>query len=70
VIGIPDIESGEKPKAFVKLKQGRQASAQNITQFVATRVSAYKNIRALEFVDEIPKTPSGKILRRQLRSQS
>ena len=70
VIGIPDIESGEKPKAFVKLKQGHKATAQNITRYVATRVSAYKNIRALEFVNEIPKTPSGKILRRQLRSQS
>jgi len=68
VIGIPDQESGEIPKAYVKLKQGHTSSAENIQEFVAKQVSAYKKIRAITFVDEIPKSPSGKILRRYLRS--
>lgn len=64
VIGCPDQEAGEIPKAFVVLKDER--TAEEILSFVAERVSPYKRIRLLEFIDQIPKSPSGKILRRML----
>jgi 4-coumarate--CoA ligase len=67
VIGVPDDEAGELPKAFVALKQGQEASEDEIKQFVAEKVATYKQIRILEFVEEIPKSASGKILRRLLK---
>jgi acyl-CoA synthetase (AMP-forming)/AMP-acid ligase II len=66
VIPIPDEEAGEVPKAFVVLKKGRELSAESIIEFAAERVAPYKRIRQLEFVDQLPKVPSGKILRREL----
>lgn len=67
VIGVPDDEAGELPKAFVALKAGQEASEDEIKQFVAAKVATYKQIRLLEFVSEIPKSASGKILRRLLK---
>ena len=67
VIGVPDDEAGELPKAFVQLKEGQDVSADDIKAFVAKKVATYKQIRLLEFVSEIPKSASGKILRRLLR---
>ena len=69
VIGIPDDEAGEIPAGFVVLKDGRDTSAEDVQAFVAERVATYKQIRQLTFVDAIPKSPSGKILRRVLRDQ-
>lgn len=70
VIGIPDDEAGELPKAFVTLKPEMEATAVEIQDFVADKVATYKQIRMVEFIDEIPKSPSGKILRRFLRDGS
>jgi acyl-CoA synthetase (AMP-forming)/AMP-acid ligase II len=67
VIGIPDAEAGELPKAFV-VKRG-ELDAESVMAFVAERVAPHKKIRSVEFVDAIPKSPSGKILRRLLRSR-
>src|SRR4029453_1437274 len=64
VIPCPDDEAGEVPKAIVVLRQASQPEA--IMEFVAERVAPHKRIRYLEFVDAIPKSPSGKILRRVL----
>jgi acyl-CoA synthetase (AMP-forming)/AMP-acid ligase II len=64
VVPRPDDEAGEVPKAFVVLKA--QASPEEIIAFVAERVASYKRIRSVEFIDKIPKSPSGKILRRLL----
>lgn len=64
VIPTPDEEAGEIPKAFVVLKS--PASAEEIMRYVAERVAPHKKVRRLEFVDQIPKTASGKILRRML----
>jgi acyl-CoA synthetase (AMP-forming)/AMP-acid ligase II len=64
VIPSPDEEAGEAPKAFVVLKG--EASAEELMSFVAARVVPYKKVRRLEFTDQIPKSPSGKILRRLL----
>jgi len=69
VIPKRDFEAGEIPKAFVVLKDGQQASADELMGFVAERVAPYKKLRELEFVASIPKTLSGKILRRDLIEQ-
>ncbi|MGI8838114.1 MAG: AMP-binding protein [Pyrinomonadaceae bacterium] len=64
VIPYPDDEAGEVPKAVVVLKA--ESTPQAIMDFVAERVAPHKRIRVLEFIDKIPKSPSGKILRRML----
>ena len=64
VIGAPDAEAGEIPKAFVVLRGA--ATADELMRFVAERVAPYKKVRAVQFVDSIPKSASGKILRRVL----
>jgi len=64
VIPCPDDEAGEVPKAFVVLKQ--ELVAEEVLDFVARRVAPHKKIRMVEFTDAIPKSPSGKILRRVL----
>jgi acyl-CoA synthetase (AMP-forming)/AMP-acid ligase II len=64
VIGSPDAEAGEVPKAFVVLKGG--ATPDELMAFVAERVAPHKKIRLLEIVERIPKSPAGKILRRLL----
>lgn len=64
VIGIPDEEAGEVPKAFVVTNA--LITPEEISQFVADHVARYKKLRAVEIIDEIPKAPSGKILRRVL----
>ena len=67
VIGIPDDEAGELPKAFIVTAPGQELSAEDVQDFVADKVASYKKIRLVEFIDEIPKSASGKILRRFLR---
>ena len=66
VIPVPDDEAGEVPKAVVVLKKDADADSDSVMEFVAERVAPHKRIRYLEFVDQIPKSPSGKILRRVL----
>jgi 4-coumarate--CoA ligase len=69
VIGIPDDEAGELPKAFIVRAAGAEVAATDLQAFVAEHVATYKQIRVVEFVDEIPKSASGKILRRVLRDR-
>jgi long-chain acyl-CoA synthetase len=69
VIGAPDPEAGEVPRAFVALREGETATAEQLMEYVNTKVATYKGIRQLTFVDAIPKTASGKILRRELKAQ-
>ncbi len=69
VIGVPDVEAGEVPKAFVVLKPGHEATEADIRDHVAAHVATYKQVRLIEFVDSIPKSASGKILRRELRAR-
>jgi acyl-CoA synthetase (AMP-forming)/AMP-acid ligase II len=64
VVPSPDEEAGEVPKAFVVLKD--VATSEDLMAFVAARVAPYKKVRRLEFIDQIPKSPAGKILRRVL----
>jgi acyl-CoA synthetase (AMP-forming)/AMP-acid ligase II len=67
VIGVPMDDGGEAPKGFVVADDGVEAD--ELVAYVADRVAPYKKIREIEFVDEIPKSASGKILRRVLRDQ-
>lgn len=67
VIGVADEEAGEAPKAFVVLKG--DASADELMSYVAGRVAPYKRLRSLEFIQQVPKSASGKILRRVLVEQ-
>ena len=69
VIGIPDESAGELPKAFIVRSPGSEVTAGDLQAFVAEHVASYKHIRLVEFIDEIPKSASGKILRRLLRDQ-
>jgi acyl-CoA synthetase (AMP-forming)/AMP-acid ligase II len=64
-----DAEAGEIPKAAVVLKRDTAATSDELLQFVQARVSPHKRLRALRFVDAIPKSASGKILRRVLVAQ-
>ncbi|XP_046377038.2 4-coumarate--CoA ligase 1-like [Haliotis rufescens] len=68
VIGIPDVEAGELPKAFVVRKPGSMTTEQELQDFVKSKVSGTKRLRGgVTFLEEIPKSASGKILRRMLR---
>lgn len=64
VVRSPDEDAGEVPKAFVVLKS--PATTDELMEYVAERVAPFKKVRRLEFVDEIPKSANGKILRRVL----
>jgi len=68
VIGVLDDECGELPKAFV-VAAGESLDPDALMEFVAGQVSPQKQVRMIEEVDEIPKSPSGKILRRVLRDR-
>ncbi len=66
VIGKPDLEAGEIPKAFVQLRPGASATEDELMAFVKARVADYKRVREVEFIEKVPRTASGKILRREL----
>jgi 4-coumarate--CoA ligase len=67
VIGVPDEEAGEHPRGFIVLKPGQELTAADISAFISGHVATYKVIHDVVFTDSIPKSPSGKILRRLLR---
>ena len=77
VLGIPDEEAGELPKAFIVLRDDANSAnndqmakkSVDIMQFVSKQVAKYKAIQEIQWVDAIPKSPSGKILRRHLRDK-
>jgi acyl-CoA synthetase (AMP-forming)/AMP-acid ligase II len=67
VVGLPDEEAGEIPVGYVTLRTGAATSSEEIRQFVAGQVASYKQLRRLDVIEAIPKSASGKILRRVLR---
>jgi acyl-CoA synthetase (AMP-forming)/AMP-acid ligase II len=69
VIGVRDAEGEEVPKAFVVRQEGADLGEQEVMAFVAERIAPHKKVRVVEFIDEIPKSASGKILRKDLRAR-
>jgi len=67
VIGVADEDAGEIPKAFVVVRS--PATAEEIMAYVGAKVAPHARVRVVEFIDAIPKSPSGKILRRELRER-
>jgi acyl-CoA synthetase (AMP-forming)/AMP-acid ligase II len=68
VIGVPSDRWGEEVKAIVVLKTGASATADEIIDFARTCIAAYKTPKSVEFVDELPRNPSGKVLKTVLRA--
>jgi len=70
VVGVADREGGEIPKAFVVLKPGATVDGDTLRDFLRGKVAPYKRVRQVGFVDTIPRSPSGKILRRLLAEKN
>ncbi|MFJ7932803.1 fatty acid--CoA ligase family protein [Sporosarcina sp. NPDC096371] len=69
VVGLPDPDFGEAVHAFVVLKEASLATATSITAYCTERLAKYKVPKCIEFLDELPKNTTGKILRRSLKNQ-
>lgn len=67
VIGVPDERWGETVKAIVVLREGKQANADELIEFCRDKLGGFERPRSVEFVDALPRTPSGKVLKRTLR---
>ena len=67
VVGVADAEGEEVPKAFVVLQPAADLTEAEVIAFVAEQVAPYKKVRQVEMIDTIPKSSSGKILRKDLR---
>ncbi len=69
VIGVPDEKWGEAAKALVVLKQNHVADAADIELYARERLAGYKVPKSIEFLPELPRNPTGKVLKRKLREQ-
>ncbi|MDO8721219.1 MAG: long-chain-fatty-acid--CoA ligase [Syntrophales bacterium] len=69
VIGVPDEKWGEMIKALVVLKEGKKAAAEEIMDLCRNNLAGFKKPKAIEFLDSLPHTPSGKVLKRELRER-
>jgi fatty-acyl-CoA synthase len=69
VIPVPDDKWGEVPKAFVVLKSGEKVSEEDLLEFCRNQLARYKCPRSIEFVESLPKTGTGKVLKRELRQR-
>ena len=67
VIGVPDAKWGESVKAVVVSKPGIEVSVEELIAFARSRIGGFKVPRSIDFVDALPRNPSGKILKRELR---
>jgi len=69
VIGLPDEEWGESVKAFVVLREGKEPNEEEIITYCGERLAGYKKPKSVDFVDELPRHPTGKLLKRILREK-
>ena len=70
VVGVTDADGEEIPKAFVVKQSGAEVDEDQVMAFVAEHVAPYKKVRRVEFIDAVPKSASGKILRKDLRTRA
>jgi len=70
VVGVPDQYRGETVKAYVSLKPGAVVTEEELIGFCKQQMAAYKYPRLIDFVEDLPKTTTGKILRRELRDSN
>ncbi|POX43112.1 acyl-CoA synthetase [Streptomyces sp. Ru73] len=70
VVGVPDAYRGESVKAFVSLKRGETVTEEELIGYCREQMAAYKYPRSISFLDDLPKTATGKILRRELRDDA
>ena len=66
-VGAPDPKYGEEVKAYVALREGAEVSADELLAFCATRLATFKCPKSIEILADLPKGPTGKLLRRELR---
>jgi non-ribosomal peptide synthetase component E (peptide arylation enzyme) len=69
VIGVPDAKWGEAVKAVVVLKAGASVAAEELVRFCDGRLAGYKRPRSVDFAAALPRNPSGKVPKRELREQ-
>ncbi|MFW6429143.1 MAG: AMP-binding enzyme, partial [Desulfosalsimonas sp.] len=69
VVGVPDEKSGEAVKAYIQLKPGEQATEEEIREFCKEHMAGYKRPKYIDFREDIPVSPVGKVLRRVLRDE-
>ena len=68
VIGIPDEKWGEVPKAFIVTVRDRALTTEAVIAFCRSKLAGYKVPKQIAFIDQLPRTPSGKVLKRKLRT--
>ena len=68
VVGMPHTEYGEAVSAFVKKKKGLECSEVDLIQYCKKSIAGYKAPKKITFVEELPKSPAGKILKREIRT--
>jgi fatty-acyl-CoA synthase len=69
VVGVPDEQWGERPKAFVVLAPGEQATQDELIEHVKSKIARFKAPKAVEFVEQLPKTSTGKVQKFELREK-
>ena len=67
VIGVPDAQWGETVKALVVLRDGASVTAEEIIEFCSGKLGGFERPRSVDFTTTLPRTPSGKVLKRVLR---
>jgi acyl-CoA synthetase (AMP-forming)/AMP-acid ligase II len=70
VVGIPDSRWGEVPKAFVVLKPGQSTTAEELIELCRSQLAKFKVPKSVMFINQLPRNPSGKVLKRELRNAS
>jgi len=70
VVGVPDAEWGETLVAFIVLRDGKQVAAEELVEHVRQKLADYKRPRRVHFVDALPRTPTGKVLKRELKARA
>jgi acyl-CoA synthetase (AMP-forming)/AMP-acid ligase II len=69
VIGVPDPEWGQEPRAIVVLKKGQEASSEEIMEYCRSNLASFKRPRSIVFLESLPRNPMGKVLKKELRAK-